>query len=524
MALSNIFSLNKKKPLYGNQSTNQYTPANSSSPTTKFGQEMTSGNGLNAMSSALFPKYSYSGQSTQNQSQRQPQNSSTVIQGSGMTSQYASNPTNYQAPKPTQTQAPAPTQQKSDGSQWINYASGAAKRQQDFAAQQRQQQQDFINKKYQLANENLRSAMPAAQEQFNTFKGNTEATIADLLASGERQKSQAQDYQGEAQRQAAQTLRDTQGMTQRTFSNLGTVDSTGEGSFAQANENTMSDFNRFTQQGLKALADKKAEIDSTVASAERDARATITQEEAKLNELYRNIQYALQNNDLNQAQELTQAFNESQQYIYDIEDALAQTKYQFALQQQELDNELAKINSFTPEFMTTGVPTNQAEYEFFIKNQDTLKDVYGDGGQSPVTKNAVNAIDQLLSMDTNPITGALRLGGTTVGSLTGSGQEQQGLYDQIRSLLTLDNISMLKGTGQISDKEQEILQNAATRIRPGMGDAEFRNALTELKNNLAGVSGASGGSNTSIRVVQNSTGQTGTIQASEFDPSLYTRI
>lgn len=385
-------------------------------------------------------------------------------------------------------QAPAPKvePQPDINSEWMNYIENAGARRQTAEEQRIQDEIDFIRAKYGLSNQQLAEALPEAQATFDRYKTNTEATIADLLAGGERQKSQTRDYYGEAQRGAAQTLRETQGQTQRTFANLGTLDSRGEGSFAQANENTMSDFNRFTQQNLKAQADKLSEIDAAVAQAERSARETIAVEEQKMNQLARDIQYAIANNNLSEAKELTDAYNQSQSYIYDIQDGLAQTKYAFALEQQKLENEIAKTQSFTPEFMATGVPTNQAEYEFLIKNKKDMDSLYGTGKTSGVTQNAISAIDQLLQMDTNPITGLLRGGGTWVGSLTGTGQAQQGLYDQIRSLLTLDNIQYLKGTGQISDKEQEILTNASSRIRPGMGDAEFRQALEELRAQLSG--------------------------------------
>jgi hypothetical protein len=151
----------------------------------------------------------------------------------------------------------------------------------------------FLQQKGQLASEQLRSQIPTAQDSFNQLKGNTEATIADLIRGGEMQKSQTEDYYGDVERQSAKTLRDTQAQQQRTFANLGTLDSFGEGSFAEANTNVMSDFNRTTQQNLKAKADKLTEIDMNVRSAERSARQVIVQEEAKMNDMVKQIQFAI---------------------------------------------------------------------------------------------------------------------------------------------------------------------------------------------------------------------------------------
>lgn len=353
MAL-NIFST-KKKP-------NQ---AQMSNPVSQWGQSFIGSSYKPQMSVA--PKMSVNTQAKPQMSFVQKPKMSVApskIQGSSATNtSYAG----YRAPTPYQ--APSPVQGLGAGGDMLGEASQAATRQKTFAEQQREQQMGFTREQTQLTNQKLQEALPAAQQQFGQFKANTEASIADLLAGGERQKSQTSDYYGDAQRQAAQTLRDTQGQNQRTFANLGTIDSRGEGSFGQATENTTSDFNRTTQQFLKAKADKLSEIDATVSAAERNARATITQEEAKMNELAREIQYSIANNNLQEAQQLSQIYNETQQYIYDIEDALTQTKYQFSLEQERLQNELAKTQSFTPEFMAGGQPTNQAEFEFFIKNK-----------------------------------------------------------------------------------------------------------------------------------------------------------
>lgn len=377
MALTNIFSI--KKPKYDTKSPIQGAAAKigqaASYAPPNYAANVIKNAGGAAVGAASNFLNRFSQPSQQQNMSKAPQMSvapKPQIQGSGMTSQYVTNPNTYQAPvvKTPTTQPAAPTTNANQS--WLNYAQSAADRQKKLAEEQRTQSSQFIKDKYSLANKSLQDALPAAQQQFGQFKSNAEATIADLLAGGERQKSQAQDYQGEAQRLAAQTLRETQGQTQRTFANLGTLDSRGEGSFGQATENQMSEFNRFTQQGLKALADKKAEIDSTVGQAERDARATITEEEAKMNELYRKIQYALQSNNLQEAQDLTDAFNTSQQYIYDVEDAFAQTKYQFALESQKVTDALSKVSSagLSQEFITTGKPTTQEDLAFIVKNPE----------------------------------------------------------------------------------------------------------------------------------------------------------
>lgn len=433
------------------------------------------------------------GQSEQNQSMNRPQ-----IQGSGMNSNYASNASNYQPPKPaespvvkpptTQPAAPGNVPGANAGQSWLNYAQSAAERQQKLAAEQQAQKSQFIKDKYGLANKQLQEALPAAQQQFGNFKANTEATIADLLAGGERMKSQAADYYGEAQRGAAQTLRETQAQTNRTFANLGTIGGYGEGSQQEANANQMSEFNRFTQQGLKALADKKAEIDSTVGQAERSARATIMQEEAKMNELARNIQYALQNNNLQEAQDLTDAFNQSQQYIYDVEDALAQTKYQFALESQKLDSALAKTSTagLSEQFLTTGQPTPE-DAQIIFRNQEgaTAYQKLLGGGAKPKSASALQVEGKagagLRALDT--IEAEILNNPNILAQAAVPGSPGARQYEAAVSSIT-DAIGGLRTGASVSPQQQAFYRN----LLPKVGDSQetIQYKLNALKQELNG--------------------------------------
>lgn len=383
--------------------------------------------------------------------------------------------------KPTVKQTPQPTASENR----LSFISSTADKQKQFAEEQRKQQEDYIRQQYGLANSQLMEQVPAAREQFNQFKTNTEQTIGDLLAGGERQKGQASDYYGEAQRLAAKTLRETQGDTQRTFSGLNTLDSRGEGSFDQANTNVMSDFNRTTQQNLKSKADKLSEIDQSVSSAVRSAQQTIVQENAKLTQLERDIQYAMANNNLQQARELTDAYNTTKQYIYDIADNVNNMQYQFSLEKEKLASEMVKAKTFTPQFMSTGVPTNQAEYEFLVKNKKNMDSLYGAADNKSSGK--VNSIaDKLLGMNTRGITGRMRLG------FSDESRNAKGLLNQLSSELQLEEAKRLKGQGSMSDAERAILANAVASFNfdkegnPQVSDERFQEILQELKTGMVG--------------------------------------
>src|SRR5690606_17857215 len=57
-------------------------------------------------------------------------------------------------------------------------------------------------------------------------------------------------------------------------------------------------------------------------------------------------------------------------------------------------------------------------------------------------------------------------------------------FDALKDILGLDNIELLKGTGQITDFEQGILRKAATSLTRSMSDAEFKIVYKEVSDVL----------------------------------------
>lgn len=57
-------------------------------------------------------------------------------------------------------------------------------------------------------------------------------------------------------------------------------------------------------------------------------------------------------------------------------------------------------------------------------------------------------------------------------------------FKNLQSLLTLDNLGILKGA--ISDKDMEVLKSAATALDPSMSEKEFKATLEEMEKKLSG--------------------------------------
>lgn len=485
----NLFTTKKKnmsvyKP---NVATTSYN-----NPLTTYGQKVSRGQGITAAQNAFkTPSVTLKPQSvTQPNMSVAPK----TIQGSGMTSQYASNPTNY---KPTATQPPAtPTPLSTPQDPTNVFLQGLDQRtsqKQAFINQQKADQEKAINDRYNVLGQQIKSQLPTAENNFNVFKTNTMANIDAIKASGERQKSNAKDYYGEAQRLAAKTLGETKARDQRTFSNLNTIDSYGEGSFAQANENSTSDFNRYTQQNLKAQADKFAEIDNTVASAEREAYTIISQEEAKLETLKQQIQFALINNDMAQAEELRGVATQSQQLIFDLQDAVDGLKYQADLEKYKLQLEQTDTEGLSSAFLQTGTPQTQQDYIYRLKNADNYAKLFPNGGQNGQNneKQTINnVISTLLNSDLSAISGIAGFRKPVFGS---DAALTSNYATQLMGLLSLENRQKLRGQGTITDKEMAMLDKAASALgidnggRSNLTPEQLRSLLTELQISLGGT-------------------------------------
>lgn len=499
MASYNVFAPKKPKYLqtgYGLQTAGNAPSSAYGSPT------MTSST---AKTAAPIASYKYS---TPTQSTTPRINYSMT---SGVTQKSAVNPTNYVAPT-----APPPAKVPSVAEKYLGTLSNSATQQQTFAERQRQQQEEFTKQQYALLNQGLDNSAGQYKGDFDRFKTNSEAGIKDLETTGEMQKSNARDYYGEAQLQAAKSRNDVRGQTQRTFANLNTLDSRGEGSFSQATENQDSQFNSFTQGNLKAQAQKLTEIDMQVGQAVRSAKLAIQQEESKLNGLLQQIDLAKQTNNLEQTRSLTQAYNETQQRIYDIQDSVNSIQYQFQLEQEKFAQAqealAAETQGLSPEFLQSGTVKTMQDFIYRSKHPEMYEKVAPSAGPSQGNGKVLGMIDKLLATDTEPITGFNRIviPGTDASTTQAS-------WDGLKSLLTLAERGQLKGSGAVSDFETRILEKAAAAgLDPRMDDKAFRSRLQEIKNELSGGDTSQGGQ---VRVVSPD-GQVGMIDSSELQQAL----
>jgi hypothetical protein len=110
----------------------------------------------------------------------------------------------------------------------------------------------------------------------------------------------------------------------------------------------------------------------------------------------------------------------------------------------------------------------------------------------------LDAVNSLMQQDTGPITGAVQVsdGGLSVlnpaniiDALSGrKAQATKNTYDQVKAMLSLDNVGKLKGQGAISEGERALLSDAATKLGRNMSDTDFKATLAEIQKSLGGGS------------------------------------
>jgi len=169
-------------------------------------------------------------------------------------------------PKPKKdegTPPPVPQyqQQKPSLPSYMSDYESLAEQKKKLLGDQRASQEDYLNKYYGTAGQANQQNIDALNRNLAKNKASYEKSLAMNQARTDTKKQNVEDVWGEGQRQAAMTRKESEGRMRNKFAALGTTDSWGAGSYGQAQENVESDFNRYTEQGLRAKQEDLQELD-----------------------------------------------------------------------------------------------------------------------------------------------------------------------------------------------------------------------------------------------------------------------
>lgn len=476
MALTfNPFAKKKKdEQIKGGYSSN-YTSNPGNSYLTSVVNSLSQGKGLPSVTGQTLsvPSFQQKQEATQNIINKANQ----PIQGSGYTSNYASNPSNYKSPVADQTKNTNQIQQQQTSvpSYIAGYEDLAAK-QKALLEQQRKQGEDYYSKSYAEKNRLLQESIPQLQQQFIKTQGNIQKGIESAAQSAAYKKQNAEDMWGESQRQAAQTRGESEARNRNRFAALGTTSSYGAGSYGQAQENVESDFNRFTQQGLRSKEQNLFEIDKALQDYEIEAQTTLDGLEASLENTIRQIQSDINMNNIEKQNALDSLFSDYQAKVLRV-----YADYYKALKNAVLKKVCREANSLS--FDDQGQPLNQVSYEWMLNNPDKFGSAF-ESGNVAEKQNLIGLVNQALTTNLGPVSGIGGAFGIT--TKFGEGLNTKALIDQIKGSLTLEAREKLKGQGQISDDETQMLANSVSKLQYGMTEAALKKELREIKNVLEG--------------------------------------
>lgn len=103
-------------------------------------------------------------------------------------------------------------------------------------------------------------------------------------------------------------------------------------------------------------------------------------------------------------------------------------------------------------------------------------------------------------------------------------------FNNLKSLLQLDNVKYLKGQGQISDSERKLLADASSKLSLDQSEEEFKTSLEKIVRALSGEVQPSQPSRPSEAPptgeiwVMDKNGEIGSLPEKEFDPSQFTKL
>lgn len=469
MAISfNPFAKKKKEELipasgYGSQYAQN--PTNYGSSSTNIAQSLSQGKGLPSITGQSLSVPSFQ------QKQQQVQS---------ITSQ-ANQPFKKREVAGPPYAGPVKKEEKTSTSNIPSYITGyetLADRQKALLEQQKKQGEDYYGKSHNEINRLLQESIPSLQQQFIKTQGNIQKGIDSATQSAEFKKQGAEDEWGENQRLAAQTRRESEQRERNRFAALGTTDSWGAGSYGQAQENVESDFNRFTQEGLRSKEQNRFEIDRALQDYEIEAQTIIDVLEAQLNNTVSQIQSDMRMNNIEKQNALDSLFGDYQAKVLQVEEGMqgVYADYYKAL-------ESAEANSLSDVFMQTGQPQTEADFKYMTENYEALEKMKSpQGGQNQ--GKALSLVNSLLQGNTEAVSGGFRTPGIIAPLVPGAAAARAD-YEGIKNLLSLAERGQLKGSGAVSDFEARMLEKAALAgLSTELPEDEFIRRLQFLKADL----------------------------------------
>ena len=444
-----------------------------------FANSLMKGNGVPSITGQSLNIPSFS----QKQEQIKQLTNQSPIQGSGNSSAYASNPSNYKAPSAPQVEQ---KQQQSSVPSYMAGYQNLADQKKALLNKQNQQGTDYYNKSYDERNRLLQESIPSLQQQFARTQGNVQKGIDLQQQSAEYAKQNAEDEWGTSQRLAAQTRGESEARNRNKFAALGTTSSLGAGSYGQAQENVESDFNRFTQEGLRGKEQNMFEIDKALQEYEIDAQTNLDELDMQLTNTIKEIQSSITMNGLDKQNALDDLYSQYENAVLGVEEGM-QGIYKEYYDAQAVSS----ASSLSEQFMMTGVPQTEADFRYQTENYKAFQPATsGKKTEKQMAYEAAgniaqNALAKLNSGNVKSGFGQKILGQSGEKWGTNS-NEQQAYRSDIAAMRTTVQNALLGAN--MSPAEMEQIMSAIPQFNDNIDIAKSK--LNSLINNLPIMAGS----------------------------------
>lgn len=183
-------------------------------------------------------------------------------------------------------------------------------------------------------------------------------------------------------------------------------------------------------------------------------------------------------------------------------------EYDMALKKTPSGDSTVGINSSSGGYEPGMNPVVDSWVERISRGEATLADIKGASKEVQGLRNAVNmglntlkyrnatamgnlsTVNQLNDLlENTKLSKISGFFGQAFGGISGAAKTAKTDFDQVKSKLELTAAALLKGQGQVSNFERDILQKASSNLNRGLADDEFRQRLVQLKGVFQNTSG-----------------------------------
>lgn len=402
---------------------------------------------------------------------------------------YVAPPKQTQQPqrRPIQNQPQQTPQQPTQNQLLQNYMGNRGQRVVDRVGQIQNQAQDAADLQAELAEKRastLSNLQGMATDAYGQYANQVRSGADIQRKSGERQIGETQDIYEDQRYSNEKSRQERMRGLESTLASLGTLQSSA---FNNVGAMVNQGAERMDRQDQRARNARIAEIQDAVAMAENQAEQLIQQEGARYLQQMEMLRGQFDENSIEYKQALQQIAEQANNNINNILDGYDQFSYEAQMQmlqdQQEQENQLSDI------FLTTGQPQNRADYEWLMENPDFQNKQSGQMEEQMQAQNALNIANELIEENLGAETGVIQ---SRLPAITQRTQDTISKIEQLKATLELAAAGQLKGQGQVSEGEREILRRAASGLDRARSEDEFRRALMQAKQILEAKVGVQG--------------------------------